>query len=204
MAEPANDRRLKLGPGEKLVLASASPRRRELLEKAGIPFVCMPSDEDESQVGGLPPFLLVQALAELKARSVAGRLPPGTLVLGADTVVLLDGRIFGKPADREEAARMLKAFSGRIHQVATGVFIARTAEAPESWPTRKWTCTSDVKFRKLDMDDIAAYHALVNPLDKAGGYAVQEHGEMVVEGVEGLLSNVVGLPVEEVAEVVLG
>jgi septum formation protein len=130
-----------------------------------------------------------------KAEHVAAQRPDA-VVLGADTVVVLRGRIYGKPADLVAARQMLLSLSGAEHEVLTGVCLLRLRPA---WRDA-WVCRSRVRFRRLDDAVIARYCAQVNTLDKAGAYAVQEHGELLVESVDGLTSNVIGLPVEEVQE----
>lgn len=148
---------------------------------------------DESLRDGETPAEHVQRLALAKADAVA-RGRPECLILGADTVVVLEGRVFGKPADLAEASRMLRQLSGRWHEVLTGVALVRWAPA---W-RRAWVCTTRVCFRELSEESIREYCRRVNPLDKAGAYGIQEHGALLVAGIEGLYSNVVGLPVEEV------
>lgn len=185
---------LALGPGEALVLASGSPRRRELLTRAGVPLELRTADISEDVLPNESPVALVRRLALAKARAVASSLP-GRLVLGADTVVELDERVYGKPVDMAAARAMLRSLSGCRHEVLTGVCLLRGC-VEKSWVARTRVC-----FRELDDAAIDAYFALVNPLDKAGAYGIQEHGEMIVAGIDGLLSNVIGLPVEEVLAV---
>ena len=186
---------LRLAGDETLVLASASPRRRELLARAGVPLEIRTADIPEAPQAGESPEALVLRLASAKARAVAAAMP-GRLVLGADTVIAFAGRIYGKPADLPSARAMLRAFAGREHTVLTGVCLLRDC-AEHCWLAR-----TTVRFRALDDAVIDGYFALVNPLDKAGAYGIQEHGEMIVAGIDGLLSNVIGLPVEEVLALV--
>ena len=193
MAEAAAE--LCLAPGEELILASGSPRRRQLLAAAGIRFFCQAADVDEASLPGETAAELVQRLAARKARQVAASRP-GRLVLGADTVVVLDGVIYSKPADLAAARAMLLALSGRSHQVLTGVCLFRQLDRRRE-VSRIWACTTSVTFRPLTPDDVEAYFRRVDPLDKAGAYGIQEHGDMIVARVDGLLSNVIGLPVEE-------
>lgn len=182
---------LRLNGAETLVLASASPRRRELLARAGVPLQVRTAEVPEASLAGESPEALVQRLAGAKARAVAAVMP-GRLVLGADTVIVFAGQVFGKPADLPAARAMLRAFAGRRHEVLSGVCLVRDCTE------HCWLARTTVRFRPLSDADIDAYFALVNPLDKAGAYGIQEHGEMIVAGIDGLLSNVIGLPVEEV------
>ena len=177
-----------------LILASASPRRRELLAAAGLAFRVVPAQVDESPLPGEAADATVERLAAVKAHTVAALHPPG-LVLGADTLVLSPrGRALGKPADLDEARAMLHELSGHAHTVLTGVCLCRQTPRFEEI----WHCRSVVRFRTLDNEAVERYLRQVNTLDKAGAYAVQECGELIIERVDGLLSNVIGLPVEEV------
>ena len=176
-----------------LVLASASPRRAELLAQAGVQTHVCPADIDESALPSECPHDHVLRLARAKAGAVACRFPD-RVVLGADTVVTVGTRIYGKPSDRAEAEQMLGEFSGRRHEVLTGVCLIRRTPPWEE----AWVSATSVYFRALDGAAIRAYLALVNPLDKAGAYAIQEHGERIVDRIDGWRSTVIGLPVEEV------
>lgn len=178
----------------RLILASASPRRRDLLHEAGLEFTVVPADAEESHdpEAGLGPLVMANARAKALEAAV---LHPDAAVIGADTLVWLDGRPLGKPADGEEARAMLRVLSGRTHEVATGVHIVRL-EPPAQVAFHEVT---RVRFRPLGDEDIESYLALVDVLDKAGAYAVQEHGEMLVEQIEGSKSNVAGLPAARVA-----
>ncbi len=170
-----------------LLLASASPRRAELLRTAGIPFVCEPSRAGELPVGSRPPEALAVENARRKASEVSARFP-GRLTLGADTVVVLDGHTLGKPTDRDDAARMLRALSGRTHEVMTGVCLT------DGKTVRTDLCVTRVRFRELGGDRIARYVATGECDDKAGAYGIQGRGGLLVEGIEGDYFNVVGLP----------
>ena len=170
-----------------LLLASASPRRAELLRFAGIPFVCEPSRAEELPVGACPPETLAVENARRKASEVSARFP-GRLTLGADTVVVLDGQTLGKPTDRADAARMLRALSGRTHEVMTGVCLT------DGKTVRTDLCVTRVHFRALDDDRVARYVATGECDDKAGAYGIQGRGSVLVEGIEGDYCNVVGLP----------
>lgn len=172
----------------RLVLGSASPRRVELLSQLGIPFDAVPSDLPEAWPPGRPREA-VTALALAKARSVAGRLADA-VVLGADTAVLLGGLILGKPEGPQRARQMLRALSGREHEVVTGIALVeapRGREAVASVVTR-------VLMREYGEAEIEAYIASGEPFDKAGGYAVQGGGALLVAEVRGCYTNVVGLP----------
>jgi septum formation protein len=172
-----------------LILASGSPRRRELLAQLGIPFDVIVSNQPEESVPGLAPEALATRLAELKARAVAATLDTG-LVLGADTIVVLDGDILGKPSDGDDAGHMLRRLSGREHQVITGVALVDAATG--SSITR--SVISRVHMRRLSSEEIAAYVATGEPRDKAGAYAIQGNGGNLIAGFEGCYNNVVGLP----------
>ncbi|WP_404980633.1 Maf family protein [Carboxydichorda subterranea] len=172
-----------------LVLASTSPRRRQLLAMVGARFEVEVPGADEREYCLEDPERLVMALARAKAESVASRRPRD-LVVGADTVVVLDGRILGKPADGREAREMLEALSGRTHEVWTGVALVR--REPEA--CRVEAERTEVTFRSLDPDEVDRYVALGEGMDKAGAYAVQGVGGLFVERIEGCYFNVVGLP----------
>jgi septum formation protein len=176
----------------RLVLASSSPRRRDLLEEAGFEVVIRPAEVEEL-TGGLPPRDLVLANAELKALAVAAHTQ-GDLVLGADTIVVLDGEILGKPRDLSHAVEMLGRLGGRTHEVLTGVCMLRGGEVTRC----SFVESTRVAFRPLDDATIHAYLADINPLDKAGSYAAQEDRGRLIERIEGSMENVIGLPVERV------
>lgn len=184
------------GPGSRqpLILASASPRRSELLTQAGIAFETRPALIEELADEELSARELCLINAESKALEVAARYPE-RIVLGADTVVALEGRTFGKPRDLAEARSMLEALSGRIHEVLTAVCIVhRSADR-----MCRFVESTRVKFRPAAEIDFDAYLARVHPLDKAGAYAAQEDEGSLIEHLEGSLTNVVGLPVDRVA-----
>ena len=174
-----------------VVLASASPRRSELLKQLGVAFEVIPAEADEISPKHLSPHEVCQVNAHRKARAVA-RVHPDELVIGADTVVALGTTIFGKPKNTLDAQRMLKALSGKTHQVITGIALMHLSARRE----RLFAVSTTVTFRKLNAADISEYVAEVHTFDKAGAYAIQEHGEMIVERIEGSFSNVVGLPLE--------
>jgi septum formation protein len=176
----------------RLVLASGSPRRLDLLRSLGLtPEVIVP-DVDESPLEGETPLALVRRLAAAKAAAVADRLPPDAVVMAADTTVELDGESLGKPADDAEAAALLWRLSGRTHHVHTGVVLRRGADVASA------TSTTAVTFAPLDAALVAWYVATGEPHDKAGAYALQGAGGAFVVAVEGSPSNVVGLPLHEV------
>ena len=175
-----------------VILASASPRRKELLAGMGIPFEAIPSDAEEISADcGLPAEEIVRLNAVLKAGAVAGS-NPCALVIGSDTVVECGGRIFGKPSSPEEAVSMLKTLSGRSHRVMTGVAL----QLKQTGLNRSFTEISHVVFKDLSDAGIREYMSLVNVMDKAGAYAIQEHPELILARLEGSLPNVIGLPVE--------
>jgi len=175
-----------------LILASASPRRGELLARAGYRFVVAPPEVEEWEEGTDPFRELCGANAALKARAVAAAHGEA-VVLAADTMVALEGRVLGKPRDLGEARRMLERLSGRVHEVCTAVCIRRGADR------RLFHEVSRVRFRELGPDTIREYTRRVCVLDKAGAYAVQEDGGMLVAEIEGSYENVMGLPIEQVA-----
>jgi septum formation protein len=178
-----------------IILASSSPRRAELLRQLELEFQVLPSDAAEIFDGQLSPLELCQLNAHRKARAVAKKIPDA-LVLGADTLVFLDRKIFGKPRDLADARRMLSQLQGRRHQVVTGVCLMHLRAHRE----RLFAASTDVTFLPLTERQINDYLGQMNPLDKAGAYAIQEHGEMIVSEISGSYSNVVGLPLEKLKE----
>ena len=180
---------MKLPP---LILASASPRRAELLRNLKLEFEIVPSDAKEVFDEHLSPLELCQLNAHRKARVVAKKIPDA-LVLGADTLVFLNHKIFGKPSDKARAREMLLQLQGRTHQVVTGVSLIHL----RSYAEKIFAVSTDVLFRPLTPEQIDEYLAKINPLDKAGAYAIQENGEFVVSEISGSFSNVVGLPIEK-------
>ena len=174
-----------------LILASASPRRAELLRQAGIGFEVMPADVDEQVLPREAPEAYVRRVAESKAAAIAARAPRA-LVLGADTTVVVGKEILGKPVDEADARRMLQALSGRTHEVLTAVTLAGGAE-PAGLATR--VATTAVEFAAMTGDEIDWYVATGEPMDKAGAYAIQGRASRFVTRIAGSYSNVVGLPV---------
>ena len=177
-----------------IVLASASPRRRELLEQAGVVFEVVVSPAEEIHDAQMKPDVLCELNAALKAEAVAQMRPDAT-VIGSDTLVFIDDEPFGKPSDLEEARGMLRRLSGRTHQVCTGVCMI----FPDG-TTKVFHGTTEVDFLPLDDAEIDAYFELVNPFDKAGAYGIQEHGQRIISGIRGSFENVMGLPVDMVVD----
>jgi len=179
-----------------LVLASSSPRRQELLRAAGVEFTVAVANVPEVRRDGEDPIAYAQRLAREKARAVLPRVPAGSCVLGADTVVVAGDQVLEKPSSREDAARMLRLLSGNMHEVTTGVCILRSAgqgsgsarEEVEAETTRVWMV-------EISDAEIAAYVASGEPMDKAGGYAIQGVASRWIPRIEGCYFNVVGLPV---------
>lgn len=191
--------------GVRLVLASASPRRRALLQQIGLRFETLPADCDETVNGGDAPSSVVMDLAAIKARTVAQRVRSGTvpgfepatpstpwLIIGADTIVVLDGQILGKPRDAAHARQMLETLSGRTHEVYTGVALLYLNEKDEELVFYERT---HVRFGQLDALEIEAYVAGGSPMDKAGAYGIQDDmGALFVRAIDGDYYNVVGFP----------
>jgi septum formation protein len=170
-----------------LILASSSPRRAELLRAAGIEFITRAADVDETIRPDEPPRDYVARLSREKASAV---VRGDELALGADTTVVINGEITGKPADAEEAGRMLRALSGQWHEVLTGVTLARADRAVSA------VSSTSVKFAELSDAEIEWYVSTGEPMDKAGAYAIQGHAALFIERIEGSYSNVVGLPIQ--------
>ncbi len=173
-----------------IILASKSPRRRALLEQMGVrDFRIVTPDIDEHMDRDLPPAELVRQISLEKAQAVAAQADPNTVVIAADTVVALDGAVLGKPADKEEAFRMLSLLSGNRHQVYTGLTVLRGEQVFSQWEE------TAVTFRSLTAEEIEAYIATGEPMDKAGAYGIQGYGALFIEGISGDYYNVMGLPV---------
>jgi septum formation protein len=191
-----------------LVLASASPRRQELLRNAGIPFVVQPTDIPEIPEEGEAPRAFAERMAREKALAVF-RQRPDDLVLGADTIVVAEAQILGKPRDGVDAVRMLRLLSGRKHQVTTGVCVIgpqpRTENLkPETGPEDLRSETSLVTMETLSDEDIRSYVLTGEPMDKAGAYAIQGRASRWISRIEGDYCNVVGLPVSLVYKMLRG
>ncbi len=179
------------------VLASASPRRKELLSILNMKFDVVKSDADESAVPkNLPPNTYVRELAMLKAVSAVKHLKRDMYVIGADTVVECEGEIMGKPKNPEDAARMLRLLSGQTHRVYTGICVLRSEDG---FAAGTYACT-EVQFRTLEAEEIEAYIASGEPFDKAGGYAVQGLASIFIEEIRGDYFNVVGLPLYKLSK----
>ena len=170
-----------------LILASASPRRQELLKLFGIPFTVRVADIDETMDPGRSPYDEVARVSRLKAQAIPRS--DGDVVIAADTIVVCEGRVLGKPHSEEEANEMLHLLSGRDHQVMTGCTILSEDR------TETFTEVTDLHFRPLSDREIARYVASGEPMDKAGAYGIQEMGALLVEGIHGDYFNVMGLPV---------
>lgn len=187
---------MKLPP---LILASASPRRAELLRLLELDFKILPSSAKEVAHEHLTPLEVCQLNAHRKARAVAKKIPDA-LVLGADTLVFLDNDILGKPRNLKDAVRMLSSLQGRTHQVVTGVCLMHLRNHRE----RVFAVSTDVLFHPLTHKQIRDYIRRVHTLDKAGAYAIQEGGEKIISEISGSFSNVVGLPIEKLREELAG
>jgi septum formation protein len=177
-----------------LILASASPRRRELLASLGLQFRVAPSSAPELHDESMNLSALCQQNAERKALAVGPDFPSAT-ILGADTLVALDRKLFGKPTSQDEAREMLLALQDRTHQVVTGVALVQS----ETHKLESFAVSTDVTFKPLTLTEIEHYISSVHVLDKAGAYGIQERRELIVEKISGSYSNVVGLPLEELA-----
>lgn len=173
------------------VLASKSPRRKELLQNIGIKAEIVPANVDESVFSKLPPEKMVTQLAMLKATDVARSFKGNTYVIGADTCVCLDEKVFGKPQNIEDAKKMLKSLSGKTHFVYTGYCVVDCKSGVSVAKCEK----TQVTFRNLSEKEIKAYIKTREPMDKAGAYGIQNRGSVFVEKIEGDYFNVVGLPV---------
>ena len=179
---------MKLPP---FILASTSPRRAELLGLLPVKFKIVASDATEVAHAHLTPREVCQLNAHRKARAVAKKFP-GSLVLGADTLVFLNRKIFGKPRSLADAEKMISELQGKTHQVVTGVSLICLRQKREV----VFSVSTDVTFHPLNRTQVRRYLSQINPLDKAGAYAVQQHGELIIAELSGSFSNVVGLPVE--------
>ncbi len=176
---------------KQIILASQSPRRKELLGRFCQNMIICADHTEEVKIPGEKPEDMVMRLALTKAKNVAKTRGEDALVIGADTVVVLDGNVLGKPEDKEDAFRMLRSLSGNKHTVFTGVAVLDTETETE----KTFAEATKVRFKELNDDEIAAYIQSGEPMDKAGAYGIQELGSLLIEGVEGDYFNVVGLPI---------
>lgn len=178
-----------------IILASASPRRQELLRQVGCEFTVIVSDVIEDNNQNCPPAELAVALSKAKALDVAAKAGAEDVVIGADTIVVLGDQVYGKPADAEDARRMLSDLSGREHHVITGITVVQG--------DNMWTgfAVTAVNIAELSVEDIKSYIATGEPMDKAGAYAIQGMGALFVKGISGCYSNVVGLPIFTLSEI---
>ena len=177
-----------------LILASASPRRKELLSLITEDFKIIPSGAEETVPDGIPPEKQPEYLARLKAEDIAKKYPHGT-VIGADTSVIIDDCVLGKPGGRDQARTMLKMLAGRTHKVVTGCAVIKNGEC------RSFSSVTEVEFYPLEDTEIEDYIATGEPFDKAGAYGIQGKGGLLVKAIRGDWYNVVGLPVAELSRV---
>ena len=182
---------------EKLILASQSPRRAEILTSVGWPFEAIAANIDETRLPSEDALSYVTRLAQTKAETVAKQILAGSLVLGADTVVVIDKEILGQPRDDDDARRMLSLLSGKWHQVITGVALLRRADVLQTSVGQQ---TTRVRFADLSREQIDWYVSTGEPKGKAGAYAIQGRGALLIEEIQGDYFNVVGLPIRLVYE----
>ena len=185
-----------ISPAFRLILASASPRRKELLAQLGVPFEIIHAEVTEHEAPDADPREMVRHNAALKAEWVAARHPDAT-VIGADTTVFIDQTVLNKPRDAAEARAMLRMLSGRTHTVFTGLAVRRQSDGLKL----DRGVASEVTFKPFDEATLELYLSRVHTLDKAGGYAIQEQGDLIVAGFTGSLTNIVGLPLEEMKQI---
>jgi len=177
-----------------LILASASPRRQQLLEQIGCSFTVVTSDVDEDNNQVMLPHELAVHHAQAKAINVAAKVGQNDIIIGADTIVVVDGQVYGKPVDMDDARRMLINLAGRTHKVITGIAVVSGSTTLADF------VTTEVKIAQLSEDEIERYIATGEPMDKAGAYAIQGIGTLFVEGINGCYTNVVGLPLNALAK----
>lgn len=179
-----------------LILASGSPRRSDLLREAGYRFRVEPPDIEENEDTSVPIRELTAENACRKAKVIAECFP-NAVVIAADTLVLVGDKVLSKPVDRVDAERMLESLNGSSHEVFTAVAILQDGAGKSDY----FTVTTRVHFRDLSAEERAGYHEKIDPMDKAGAYAAQEHGELIIDRIEGSMNNVIGLPMDEVTDV---
>ncbi len=180
---------------QQIILASASPRRKQLLSSIGLKFKTVPAHVNENYLNGETPSQHARRLAQSKAKIISEKYPDAW-VLGADTIVVIDGQILGKPENKAQAKKMLQKLSGRTHKVHTAFTITRAASSI----SRTRVIQSAVSFKNISPDEIKWYISSKEPYDKAGGYAAQEKGASFIKSVRGSYTNVIGLPLCEVLE----
>ncbi len=187
---------------QQLILASASPRRRSLLSSIGLSFEVIPSNVDEEaffvESGHLSPAQIAPTLAKEKALDIARKISGNALVIGADTIVVLDNHILNKPIDDSDAVRMLMLLSGRMHTVYTGIAVVEVLDGAVGEIATDYAAT-DVTFNPLSRQIAEAYVATGEPMDKAGSYGIQQKGALLIERIDGDYFNVVGLPLNKLA-----
>ena len=181
---------------DRIILASSSPRRRKILTQAGIAFETLPSDIPEDVGGGMSPYEAVKTLSEQKAMCAVEKTEAPCVIVAADTIVDLSGRIIGKPKDEADAFNILKKLQGRKHSVYTGVCIVR--KTADGLIIKNIIDNAAVFMRQMTDDEIRAYVATGEPMDKAGAYAIQERGSLFVERIEGDFYTIEGLPIVRV------
>ena len=183
---------------ERIILASESPRRQALLTQAGIAYTVMPSYIDESEIMDteVSPYDMVKTLSTHKAMHVCEQVEGSAIIIAADTIVSLQGRIMGKPTDPDAAHLMLRLLQGKLHSVYTGVTIIRKSD--DGLELKNIVDNTSVRMRPLTDEEIRAYVDTGEPFDKAGAYAIQERGSLLIEGIEGDYNTVVGLPLVKV------
>lgn len=181
----------------RLILASSSPRRKEILNNAGIPYIAISPDADEAFIGGYSPEDYVQELARKKALSVIKEADDNDIVLGVDTIVYIDGKILGKPCSREDARKMMQLLSGKFHYVISGVCILKSDGFEEVFFNK-----TKVEFLNLSDEEIEQYIQTDEPYDKAGGYAIQGLASKFIKAINGCYYNVMGLPLSAVYSVI--
>ncbi len=186
-----------------IILASGSPRRRELLTQIGLEFTVIPSTKEEV-IRFEDPALTVEDLSRQKAEDVGAQAPAGSLVIGSDTVVALDGKILGKPRDAEDAVRMLTLLQGRSHEVFTGVTVLEKGEDGDGDEINTFSDRTLVRIYPMTEEEIRAYVATGDPLDKAGAYGIQGLFAAYVEGIDGSFYNVMGLPIGKLYQEIKG
>jgi len=181
---------------KKIILASASPRRKELLKSMGLEFEVIPSEVEENIENKSFSLELIENLAAEKAADIANKIKFLSIIIGSDTVVVINNKILGKPKDKKDAFHMLKMLSGNTHQVISAIAVIDT----ETAITLKDSVVSDVTFKQLSDEEINAYIETIEPMDKAGAYAIQGLAGMFVKSINGCYSNIVGISVFKLAE----